>query len=176
VAQTKVQWSLTWARIVILAMLILWGSSQIWYLKRMPFSLDNDRVHDHPLWYWPCWSCEDHPRSDIRRECLAISNTLAVFSYLRSNVGTAHAAQVISRVSEMLISPNATPSWWPHERTGSDKDAMTVCTIIHYDTGHADLVRIILDLRFKVNVFPSWPHWLYFFTLEAMSVSHTQHR
>ena len=39
---------------------------------------------------------------------------------------------------------------------------MIVYTITRYDTGHADLVRIILDLRFEVSSFAFRPHWLYF--------------
>ena len=39
---------------------------------------------------------------------------------------------------------------------------MLVYMITRYDTGNADLVRIILDLRFEVNAFQSGPHWLYF--------------
>jgi len=38
---------------------------------------------------------------------------------------------------------------------------MIVYMITHYDTGHADLVRIIPDLRFEVNAFPFRPNWLY---------------
>jgi len=38
---------------------------------------------------------------------------------------------------------------------------MIVYTITRYDTAHADLVRIILDLRFEVNAFPFRPSWLY---------------
>ena len=53
---------------------------------------------------------------------------------------------------------------------------MMVYMITHHDTGHADLVRIILDLRFEVKAFQSRPYCLYFFTREEMSVSHTQHR
>ena len=37
-------------------------------------------------------------------------------------------------------------------------------------------MRIIPDLRFGINAFQSQAHWLYFFTWEAMSVSHSQHR
>ena len=38
---------------------------------------------------------------------------------------------------------------------------MIVYTITRYDTAHADLVRIILDLRFEVKAFPFRPSWLY---------------
>jgi len=44
---------------------------------------------------------------------------------------------------------------------------MIVYTITHYDTGHADLVRIIPELRFEVKAFPSRPHWLYFSLLRS---------
>ena len=44
---------------------------------------------------------------------------------------------------------------------------MTVYICTHYDTGHADLVRIILDLRFEVNAFAFRPHWLYFPLLKS---------
>ena len=110
------------------------------------------RVHDHPLWYWPCWSCEDHAWPEIRSECLSILT------------GIAHAAQVIARVSEMLTISHDSSSCWTLERGGLDWDEMIVFTITHYDTGQADLVRIMLDLRFEVNAFPSYP------------VSHTQHK
>ena len=42
---------------------------------------------------------------------------------------------------------------------------MIVYMTIRNDTGHADLVRIILDLRFEVNAFPFRPNWLYFILL-----------
>ena len=48
------------------------------------------------------------------------------------------------------------------QRSGSEKSAMIVYMITHHDTGHADLVRIILDLRFEVKAFAFRPHWLYF--------------
>jgi len=57
-----------------------------------------------------------------------------------------------------------------------DKDAMILYMITHYDTGQADLVMIMLDLRFEINAFQSQAHWLYVFTWEAMSVSHLQRR
>jgi len=91
-----------------------------------------------------------------------MSPTLIVLFHLRSNVGIAHAAQVIARVSEILISFHATPSFWTLQRSRSDKHAMIVYKITPYDNGHADLVRIIPDLRFEVKVFPSRPHLLYF--------------
>ena len=47
------------------------------------------------------------------------------------------------------------------QRSGSNKDAMIVYMITRYDTGHADLVRIILVLRFEVNGSQSRPHRLY---------------
>ena len=53
---------------------------------------------------------------------------------------------------------------------------MILYMITHHDTGQADLVRIMLDLRFGIGAFQFQAHWLYFFTWEAMSVSHTQHR
>jgi len=136
----------------------------------------NDSLHLHTLWYCPCWSCEDHPSSEIRSERLSISTTPAVLFHQRSNVGIAHAAQHIAQVREILTSSHATPSCWTLERSGSNKDAMIVYTITCYDTGHAHIVRIILDLTFEVKGFQSRPQWLYFFTREAMSVSDMQHR
>ena len=41
---------------------------------------------------------------------------------------------------------------------------MIVYVITRYDTGHADLVRIILDLRFEVKGFQYLPHCLYVVT------------
>ena len=38
---------------------------------------------------------------------------------------------------------------------------MIVYMITHHDSGHADLVRIILDVRFEVKAFPFRPNWLY---------------
>ena len=42
---------------------------------------------------------------------------------------------------------------------------MLVYTMTRFDTGHADLVRIILDVRFEVKAFPFRPNWLYFILL-----------
>ena len=53
---------------------------------------------------------------------------------------------------------------WTLERSASDQGAMSDYVIPHYNTGQADLVRLIRDLSQKVNAFPSW-HWLYFFHL-----------
>ena len=44
---------------------------------------------------------------------------------------------------------------------------MIVYMITRYDTGHADLVRIIPELRFEVNAFAFRPHWLYFALLKS---------
>ena len=44
---------------------------------------------------------------------------------------------------------------------------MMVYTITLYYSGHADLVRIILDVRFEVKAFPFRPHWLYFSLLRS---------
>ena len=136
----------------------------------------NGRLYVHTWWYWPCWSSEDHPRSDICGDSLSISTKLTVLFHLRSNVGIADAAQVIVRVREMLTSSHANTWCWLLERSGLEKDAMVVYISTRCNTGHADLVRITLDLRFGMNAFQSLAHCVYVVTWEAMSVSQRQHR
>ena len=83
---------------------------------------------------------------------------LLYFPLLRSNVGIAHAAQVIARVSEILTSSHAPPSFRTLEHSRSDKDAMIVYTSTQYDYGHADLVKVILDLKFEEKAFQCRQH------------------
>ena len=82
----------------------------VWTIEPSASKKCNERWHDHPLWYWPSWTCEDYPRSEIRSECLSISTSLPVLFHLRDNRSIAHAAQAIARVSEMLTRSHATSS------------------------------------------------------------------
>ena len=133
VAWIKMQWSCTRWPVIILDMLILWGSSQIWVTRWIPFHLDHT-------------DCTCSPEKQCR--------------YCTRSTG------------------NRPGQWdvWTIELSGLHKDAMILYMITHYDTGQADLVMIMLDLRFEINTFQSQAHWLYVFTWEAMSVLHAQHR